>query len=88
MLEEFFGKKLNMQLNPEEAVAQGAAIQAATLAGAQATFGFEQEEEKLQDVTPFHVGIRVCGLDHTNREDDKIDVIIPKNTPYPCEVSI
>lgn len=36
MLKEYFGKELNKQLNPDEAVAEGAAIQAGMMAGAQA----------------------------------------------------
>ena len=36
MLKEYFGKELNKQLNPDEAIAEGAAIQAGMMAGAQA----------------------------------------------------
>ena len=32
--------------------------------------------------------IRVCGLNHDDPEDDKTMVVIPKNTPYPCEYSV
>lgn len=34
------------------------------------------------------MGIRVCGLDPNNPDDDKLDVVIPKNTVYPCERSV
>ena len=43
---------------------------------------------KIQDSTSFDVGIRVCGLNPNDRDDDRIYVIIPKNTPYPCESSV
>lgn len=69
MLKEYFGRELNMQLNPDEAVAQGAAIQAGMLAGAQAVSS-DEEIIKFQDITTLHVGIRVCGLDRNNRDDD------------------
>ncbi|GAU17819.1 hypothetical protein TSUD_172080 [Trifolium subterraneum] len=74
LLKEFFeGKELYSSINPDEAVAYGAAIQAALLS----------EDVKnvpnlvLQDVTPLSLGMDVIG--------DVMDVVIPKNTPIPVK---
>ena len=88
MLREYFGKELNKQLNPDEAVAEGAAIQAGMLASAQAVASDGSEQVEFQNVTPLHVGIRVCGLNPDDPGDDRMDVVIPKNTPYPCQKSV
>ncbi|XP_047963366.1 heat shock cognate 70 kDa protein-like [Salvia hispanica] len=73
MLQEFFGgKKVRKTINPDEAVAYGAAVLAAKLNG--------QGNEKVQnvvllDVTPLSLGIECNG--------DVMSVIIPRNTPIP-----
>lgn len=77
LLSNFFnGKKLNETVNPDEAVAYGAAIQAAILVG--------QTDEKLQnivlvDVTPLSLGLETAGGIMTN--------IIDRNTTIPCKKS-
>lgn len=77
LLMDFFGgKKLNESVNPDEAVAYGAAIQAAILIG--------KTDDKLQglvlvDVTPLSLGLKTAGDIMTN--------IIDRNTTIPCKKS-
>ena len=77
MLTDFFnGKKLNESVNPDEAVAYGAAVQAAILSG--------QKDEKLDglvlcDVTPLSLGLETVGEIMTN--------IIDRNTTIPVKKS-
>jgi len=66
---EFFGKEPRKDVNPDEAVALGAAVQAAVLAG-------EVTDVLLLDVTPLSLGIETLGGVAT--------VLIEKNTTIPC----
>jgi molecular chaperone DnaK len=66
---EFFGKEPRKDVNPDEAVALGASIQAAVLAG-------EVTDVLLLDVTPLSLGIETLGGVAT--------VLIEKNTTIPC----
>ena len=54
-LEKFFGKTPNTKLNPDEAVAYGAAVQAAILTN---TGGPKTDEVLLVDVAPLSLGLR------------------------------
>jgi molecular chaperone DnaK len=54
IVEDFFGKKPSHRVNPEEAVALGAAIQAGVLAG-------DVREMLLLDAIPFPIGIETQG---------------------------
>ncbi|MCX6784866.1 MAG: Hsp70 family protein, partial [Candidatus Komeilibacteria bacterium] len=54
LVEEFFGKKPNISINPDEAVALGAAVQGAVLKG-------EVKDVLLLDVTPLTLGIETLG---------------------------
>ncbi|KAH7381255.1 heat shock protein 70 family [Phaeosphaeria sp. MPI-PUGE-AT-0046c] len=56
MLEEYFGKKARKDVNPDEAVAFGAAVQGGVLAGDEAT-----AEIILMDVNPLTLGIETTG---------------------------
>ncbi|AES78197.1 putative Heat shock protein 70 family [Medicago truncatula] len=72
LLQDFFmGKDLYNSINPDEAVAYGAAVQAALLCD-----GIKNVPNLvLQDVTPLSLG--------TSIYDDIMDVVIPKNTSIP-----
>ena len=69
---EFFGKEPRKDVNPDEAVAMGAAIQAAVLAG-------DVKDVLLLDVTPLSLGIETMGGVATP--------LIEKNTTIPTKKS-
>jgi heat shock protein 1/8 len=74
LLKEFFnGKELNKSINPDEAVAYGAAVQAAIL-----TTNHDQKLSTvlLVDVIPLSLGIETAGQIMTK--------LIEKNTSTPC----
>ena len=69
-VKDFFGKEARKDVNPDEAVAIGAAIQAAVLAG-------DVKDVLLLDVTPLSLGIETLG--------QVMSVLIEKNTTIPTK---
>ena len=68
LVAEIFGRSPNTSQNPDEAVANGAALQAAIMAGA-------LRDVVLLDVTPLSLGIETFG--------GLMNVIVPRNTTIP-----
>ncbi|OXA63728.1 uncharacterized protein LOC110863068 [Folsomia candida] len=88
MLTNYFGKPLSKSVNPDEAVACGAALQAAILTGNLATqmkstklnLGQRHRalvEMRVSDVTPYATGVELI--------DGTMSIIIPKNSPVPTK---
>ena len=73
MAAQFFGKKTSKEIDPDEAVAMGAAIQAGMLTG-------EVQGISLADVTPLTLGVRTIG--------GVASPVIPRNATIPCTKSL
>ena len=74
-IEQFLGKKPEFAVNPDYAVAEGAAIQAGIISG-------EIDETSsimMTDVNPFTLGVRSCDFER----NDNMTVIIPRNVTIP-----
>lgn len=69
-VEEFFGKKPNRSVNPDEVVALGAAVQGGVLSG-------DVSDVLLLDVTPLNLGIETQG--------EVMTIMIPANTTIPTK---
>ncbi|MAF13815.1 MAG: molecular chaperone DnaK [Parcubacteria group bacterium] len=72
IVEEFFGKKPNVSVNPDEVVAVGAAVQAGVLQG-------DVKDVLLLDVTPLTLGLETLGSVSTP--------LIERNTTIPSSKS-
>jgi molecular chaperone DnaK len=69
-VEDFFGKKPNKSVNPDEVVALGASIQGGVLSG-------DVKDVLLLDVTPLSMGIETMG--------NVFDVVIESNSTIPTK---
>jgi molecular chaperone DnaK len=67
-IKEVFGKQPKATVNPDEAVALGAAIQGSIIKG-------DTKDVVLLDVTPLSLGVEV--------EGGMVDVVVPRNTTIP-----
>lgn len=74
LLNEKFPGKIKSNINPDEAVAYGAAVQAAILSGVRDN---TTDSIVLLDVTPLSLGIETAG--------GIMETMIKRNTPIPCE---
>ncbi|KAL5232821.1 hypothetical protein ACI65C_000231 [Semiaphis heraclei] len=75
LLQNYFcGKPLNLSINPDEAVAYGAAVQAAILSGDTSS---AIQDVLLVDVTPLSLGIETAGGVMTK--------IVERNSTIPCK---
>ncbi len=73
LLKDFFnGKEPNRGVNPDEAVAYGAAVQGGILSGDEDT-----QDIVLLDIAPLSLGIETVG--------GVMTVLIPRNTPIPTK---
>ena len=67
-IKEVFGKEPKATVNPDEAVALGAAVQGSII-------GWDNKDIVLLDVTPLSLGVEV--------EGGMVDVVVPRNTTIP-----
>jgi len=79
-IETQLGKQPHSEINPDECVALGAAIQGAIVAG-------EDVDAVLVDVTPYSLGVKVVKIKLGQLIDDRYSVLIRRNTVIPVSKS-
>lgn len=76
IISDFFGgKKLNLGINPDEAIAYGAAVQAAMLSSDESVKEKTNGGLLLIDVLPLSLGVET--------ENGRMDVLVPRQTKIP-----
>lgn len=71
-VEQFFGRKPHTELDPDQVVALGAAVQGHILSGG-------TRDILLMDVTPLSLGLETMG--------GAVDKVIHRNSPIPCQAT-
>ncbi len=77
LLAEHLGKEPHAEVHPDEAVALGAAVQGAIIAG-------EPIEAVLVDIAPRSLGIETARIVLDYPVYDRYSVLIPRNSTIPC----
>ncbi len=77
MLREVLGREARSDVDPDKAVALGAALQAARLAG-------DRSQRVLVDITPFALGTQVIDPTRLHLGSFAYSPIIPRSTPLPA----
>ena len=77
LLKEMFGKPLCYKINPDEAVAYGATVQAALLTGQ------IKDEIKFTDVTALSLGVGVRDKQGNSRGVKSFSKIVKRNSQLP-----
>lgn len=94
LIERLSGQRPSLDVNPDEAVALGAAIQAAVLSGPSqvpivTSSGSRIGEVRISDVTSHSLGVAIIGeaSDPVNANGLINSIIIPKGSSIPCEMT-
>lgn len=95
LVERMSGRRPSLEVNPDEAVALGAAIQAAVLSGPTAvpivtSSGERVRDVRISDVTSHSLGVVIVDEDLSVARREIVEVnsiIIPKGSKIPCEMS-
>lgn len=78
-VKKFFKREPSLAVNPDEAVAIGAALQGSIISNSGLVLGDEAKELILVDVTPLNLGIKI--------HSGEMVVIVPAQTAIPCRLS-
>ena len=79
LLAEYFGKEARRGVNPDEAIALGAAVQAGLKSGAIST----ERGIMITDVCPFTLGVEVVANTGSQKMGGMFSPIIPRNSTVP-----